>query len=75
MALDGDKRQADAIASNAGQCLWTGIVSPERARDVVDQLLQPSMFTGWGIRTLAAGSPATTRSATTPARSGRTTRR
>ena len=31
MALDRDKRQADAIGSNAGQCLWTGIVSPERA--------------------------------------------
>ena len=24
MALDGDKRQADAIGSNAGHCLWTG---------------------------------------------------
>ena len=57
MALDADKRQFDAIASNAGQCLWSGIVSPERARDVVDQLLRPSMFSGWGIRTLAAGQP------------------
>jgi glycogen debranching enzyme len=57
MALDGHKRQFDAIASNAGQCLWSGIVSPDRARDVVDQLLQPSMFSGWGIRTLAAGQP------------------
>ena len=26
MALDGEKRQADAIGSNAGHCLWTGIV-------------------------------------------------
>ena len=57
MALDGDKRQFDAIASNAGQCLWSGIVAPERARDVVDQLLRPSMFSGWGIRTFAAGQP------------------
>ncbi len=57
MALDGEKRQFDAIASNAGQCLWSGIVSPERARDVVDQLLRPAMFSGWGIRTLAAGQP------------------
>ena len=57
MALDGDKRQFDAIASNAGQCLWSGIVAPERAHDVVDQLLKPSMFSGWGVRTYAAGQP------------------
>jgi glycogen debranching enzyme len=57
MALDGDKRQADAIGSNAGQCLWTGIVSPDRARDVVDHLLGPAMFSGWGIRTYATGQP------------------
>jgi glycogen debranching enzyme len=57
MALDRDKRQADAIASNAGHCLWTGIVSPERARDVIDQLLRPAMFSGWGIRTYAADQP------------------
>ncbi|HKF85474.1 MAG TPA: amylo-alpha-1,6-glucosidase, partial [Candidatus Limnocylindrales bacterium] len=55
MALDGDKRQADAIGSNAGQCLWTGIVSPERASRVVERLMAPDMFTGWGIRTYASG--------------------
>ena len=55
MALDGDKRQADAIGSNAGHCLWTGIASPDRARRVVDRLMAPDMFTGWGIRTYAAG--------------------
>ncbi len=57
MALDRDKRQADAIASNVGHCLWSGIVKPERARDVVEHLLQPSMFSGWGIRTFAADQP------------------
>jgi glycogen debranching enzyme len=57
MALDRDKRQSDAIASNAGHCLWSGMVSPERARDVVEQLLRPSMFSGWGIRTYAADQP------------------
>ena len=54
IGLDRDKRQADAIGSNAGQCLWSGIVAPERARDVVDHLLRPSMFSGWGIRTFGA---------------------
>jgi glycogen debranching enzyme len=54
LGLDRDKKQADAIGSNAGHCLWSGIVAPERARDVVDQLLRPSMFSGWGIRTFGA---------------------
>jgi glycogen debranching enzyme len=57
MALDGAKRQSDAIASNAGHCMWSGIVSPERARDVVEQLLRPAMFSGWGVRTYAADQP------------------
>ena len=55
MALDGDKRQADAIGSNAGHCLWTGIISPQRARDVADRLMGPSMFSGWGVRTYGTG--------------------
>ena len=57
MALDGEKRRADAIASNAGHCLWSGIASPDRARRVVDRLMAPDMFSGWGIRTYAAGQP------------------
>jgi glycogen debranching enzyme len=57
MALDAKKRKADAIASNAGQCLWSGIVSPERARDVADRLLGPGLFSGWGIRTYACDQP------------------
>ena len=57
MALDGDKRHLDAIGSNAGQVLWTGIASPARARDVADRLMSPAMFSGWGIRTYASGQP------------------
>jgi glycogen debranching enzyme len=54
LGLDREKKQADAIGSNPGQCLWSGIVAPERARDVVEHLLRPSMFSGWGIRTYGA---------------------
>jgi glycogen debranching enzyme len=57
MALDGEKRHLDAIASNAGHCLWSGIASPARARDVADRLMGPAMFSGWGIRTYAQGQP------------------
>jgi glycogen debranching enzyme len=55
LALDGRKKRCAVRASNAGQCLFTGIASPERARRVAERLLTPEMFSGWGIRTLAAG--------------------
>ena len=55
LALDGDKRPVDALASNQGHCLWTGIASAEHAARVADHLLSPAMFTGWGVRTLADG--------------------
>ncbi len=57
IALGGDGRAADAIASNAGHCLWSGIAAPDRARRVVERLMAPDMFSGWGIRTYAAGQP------------------
>ena len=58
LALDGEKRKVLSIASNAGHCLLTGIVPPERARKVVERLMAPDMWTGWGIRTLSAAHPA-----------------
>jgi glycogen debranching enzyme len=53
-ALDGDKKKVKTIASNAGHCLWSGIVPRERAKKVVERLMAPDMWTGWGIRTLSA---------------------
>ncbi len=53
-ALDGDKRRVLTSVSNVGQCLWSGIVRPERAKAVVARLLAPDMFSGWGIRTLSS---------------------
>ncbi len=52
--LDGDKRPVLTVASNPGQCLWSGIVPPERAARVVQRLMKPDMWSGWGIRTLSA---------------------
>ena len=57
-ALDGDKNKVLTVASNPGHCLWSGIVPRERAKKVVDRLMAPDMWTGWGIRTLSAGHPA-----------------
>ncbi len=55
MGLDRDKRPIDALTSNMGHCLWTGILDEERAEVVVNQLMSDQMFSGWGIRTLATG--------------------
>jgi glycogen debranching enzyme len=46
------------VASDAGHCLWSGIVPPGRARKVVERLIAPDMWSGWGIRTLSAQHPA-----------------
>jgi len=54
MGLDADKRPIDALASNMGHCLWSGIVDEEKAPLVAAQLVGPSMFNGWGVRTLAS---------------------
>lgn len=55
VALDGAKRPVDALTSNIGHCLWSGIIDDEKAPDVARHLLSPSMFSGWGVRTLAEG--------------------
>jgi glycogen debranching enzyme len=53
IGLDKDKRPIDALTSNVGHCLWTGIVDKDKAGVVARQLMSPEMFSGWGIRTLA----------------------
>jgi glycogen debranching enzyme len=54
MALDAHDRQVDAVASNPGHVLWSGIASAERAARVAESLTGDDLFSGWGIRTLAA---------------------
>jgi glycogen debranching enzyme len=53
-ALDGSKRRVEAITSNAGHCLWAGILPGDLAASVADRLVSPEMFNGWGIRTLSS---------------------
>ncbi|MDE3204153.1 MAG: amylo-alpha-1,6-glucosidase [Acidobacteriota bacterium] len=54
MGLDRDKKPIDALASNMGHCLWTGILDADKADVVAKKLTGPDMFTGWGVRTLGA---------------------
>ncbi|MGJ6966905.1 amylo-alpha-1,6-glucosidase [Streptosporangium sp. G11] len=55
LALDGEGRQVDTLASDAGHLLWSGILAPEEERAVGLRLLRPDFFSGFGIRTLASG--------------------
>ena len=56
-ALDGEKKKVLSVVSNVGQCLWSGIIAPERAVKVVRRLMRKDMWSGWGIRTLSADHP------------------
>src|SRR5213080_1904944 len=57
LGLDGNKQPIRSVASNAGHCLANGIVPPDRAERVVDRLMQPDMWSGWGVRTLSSQHP------------------
>lgn len=52
LGLDADNKPIDALASNMGHCLWTGIVDVDKASTIADRLLSSELFSGWGIRTL-----------------------
>ncbi|MBM0274882.1 amylo-alpha-1,6-glucosidase [Micromonospora tarensis] len=55
LALDHDGTPVDSLSSNIGHLLWSGIVPPERAPRVVEHLMGPALFSGWGVRTFAEG--------------------
>jgi glycogen debranching enzyme len=57
LALDGQKRPCRVRTSNAGQVLFSGIAEPARADAVMRDLMRPSFFSGWGIRTVARDEP------------------
>ena len=56
MGLDDQKNHIDALSSNMGHCLWTGIVDTDKAGLVAEKLMSREMFSGWGIRTLSETS-------------------
>jgi glycogen debranching enzyme len=55
LALDGRKQPCRVRSSNAGHALFAGIALPHRAGRLVQGLMDPASFSGWGIRTIAAG--------------------
>ncbi|GHJ98729.1 amylo-alpha-1,6-glucosidase [Streptomyces sp. NPDC003753] len=58
LALDGEGNQVDALASDAGHLLWSGLLDKEYGELVGRRLLEEDFFSGWGVRTLAAGQAA-----------------
>jgi len=58
MALDGEKSQVRTISTNPAHGLYCEIIDNEHARDVADRLLEPDMFSGWGLRTMSKSAGA-----------------
>ena len=55
LALDGRKQPCRVLSSNAGHALFAGIASPERAAQLARLFTGKRFFSGWGVRTIAAG--------------------
>jgi len=54
LALDGQKRKVDSLTSNIGHLLWSGIADDDKADLCMKHLMSDELFSGWGIRTMAA---------------------
>ena len=44
----------DALTSNTGHLLWSGIVPESRAAAIRDRMMASDLFSGWGIRTMSS---------------------
>jgi len=55
LAIDGDGRRVDALTSNIGHLLWSGIADADKAAVCVRHLMGDRLFSGWGVRTMAEG--------------------
>jgi glycogen debranching enzyme len=56
IAVDEGGRQCDTATSNPGHLLWSGSLHPDRAAVVAARLMQPDLWSGWGLRTLSTGA-------------------
>ncbi|WP_442596178.1 amylo-alpha-1,6-glucosidase [Neobacillus sp. D3-1R] len=54
IALDENKQQVGTITSNPGHVLFSKMLSEDRVNAVVNMLVSPKMFSGYGIRTMGA---------------------
>ena len=56
VAIDGEGEVCKVETSNPGHLLFVGLPEPERAELVTRRLLSSAFDSGWGLRTLAAGT-------------------
>ncbi len=75
LALDNEGKQVDSLSSNNGHLLWSSIVDKSKAKAIAKHLMGPRLFSGWGCARSPRERGATTRSATTSERCGRSTPR
>jgi glycogen debranching enzyme len=54
LGLDRSKRKIDSLTSNIGHLLWSGIADAEKAKACVAHLMSDTLFSGWGVRTMAS---------------------
>ncbi|MHA6781180.1 glycogen debranching N-terminal domain-containing protein [Pseudonocardia saturnea] len=54
LALDGEKTPVDALTSNIGHLLGTGLLTAEESDAIGRRLLAPDMASGYGLRTMSA---------------------
>ncbi len=53
LALDGAKRPVDAVTTNIGHLLGTGILDADESQLVAARLARPDVRSGYGLRTMA----------------------
>jgi glycogen debranching enzyme len=58
LGLDREKRPIDSLTSNLGHLLWSGIVPEQRQEKIAELLMGDELWSGWGVRTMAAGEGA-----------------
>lgn len=58
MGLDAGQKPLEVCNSNMGHILWCKAAPHDRAIKVVDRLMQPDMWSGWGLRTLSRSAKA-----------------
>jgi N-terminal domain of (some) glycogen debranching enzymes/Mannosylglycerate hydrolase MGH1-like glycoside hydrolase domain len=56
LALDAAKQPVNAVTSNIGHLLGTGLLSPGEEALVAERLADPAMNSGFGVRTMSSAS-------------------
>lgn len=58
LGLGSEGQVLASVTSNAGHMLLTGVPGVREGHRVAERLMQPDLFSGWGIRTLSSDNPA-----------------